>query len=187
MAGNNIGRAKIAFMLLGLLGTCYVIVIFAFPSSVKLIESNAAATVGVIAGLLIGSTGIFLGSTGNLFALIRNNSSNNTTDNGKLRELVSQVSNSISEIKQNVIFIIVVFLAVLLFPLVEAMNIPLIHWPTSIVWLSKSIIISTISLWFTILAFIAVIDSVKAMFILHRHYEIAIIQLLDQSNRGGSV
>jgi len=152
----------------------HFLILWSYPTSKTLVESLTAPSLGVVAGLLIGAVGVFLGSLGNLYAVLKSTTKPNHVQLSNLNDLLDHISLTGKEVKENVFFVLAVLAATLLLPIIGVSDIPGITWPFQISWLSKPIVFTTLNLWLTVLAFIAIFDCVGAMFLLHHHYETAI-------------
>jgi hypothetical protein len=171
------------FLFLFTYATSHTIVVLAYPASKALVASLTAPSLAVVAGLLIGAVGVFLGSFGNLYAVLKSTAERDPERLAGMNDLVSKISRTTNEVKQNVFFVMAVLAATLILPFLAVSNIPAMTWPFQPHWLSKTIVFTSLNLWLTILAFVAIFDCIGAMFLLHRHYEEAIKEWLNRSNR----
>lgn len=159
---------------------CHIIVVFSHPISTKLVDSLTAPSLGVLAGLLIGAVGVFLGSLGNLYAVLKSTTPPGNEPILTLNALLEKITKTGKEVKENVFFVLAVLATTLILPFIAVIDIPDVSWPFQVSWLSKQIVFTTINLWLTLLAFIAIFDCVGAMFLLHQHYESAIKEWLNK-------
>ena len=173
--------------ILGLFIVSYVVsnilVFYALPDSIKLVERMTAPILGVEAGLLIGAVGVFLGSLGNLYAVLKTNTNAEESYLTKLADLLKNISKTVDEVKQDVFFVLAVLGIILLLPLLRISNIPNVNWPFQSICCSKPIVFSALNLCLTFLSFVAVFDCVNAMFLLHKHYEIAITKGISNDSK----
>ncbi|MBA7526897.1 hypothetical protein ES705_19068 [subsurface metagenome] len=153
---------------------CHLIVVWSFPVSRGLMASLAVPSLSVVAGFLIGAVGIFLGSLGNLYSLLKLKKITDSNTIDDMKQLLMRISATTREVKQNVYFVTLALLGILLIPFICASNIPYMQWPIQISWLSKPIVLTSVVLWLSVLVFWAIIDCIGAMFLLHKHYETAI-------------
>ena len=158
----------------------HTVVLWSFPKSKELVEALTAPTLGVVAGLLIGAVGVFLGSLGNLYAVLKTNTSTDEEHLSQLNDLLTKISQTAKEVKHNVFFVLAVLCATLLLPFLGISDIPGMSWPFQADWLAKQIVFAALNLCLTALAFVAIFDCVGAMFLLHHHYEAAITEWLNK-------
>lgn len=160
---------------------CHIVIVYSYPTSSKLVDSLTAPVLGVLAGLLIGAVGVFLGSLGNLYAVLKSTTRPEGEHLSTLNDLLNKITLTGKEVKENVFFVLAVLAVTVVLPFIVVIDIPNVSWPFQISWLSKQIVSNTIVLWLTVLAFIAIFDCVGAMFLLHQHYESAVKEWLNKS------
>jgi len=161
----------------------YCIVLMNPKAISDLVQSFTISSLGILTGLLIGAIGVFLGSLGNLYTLLQIKTEINFQE---LTNFLKFIRNAVSELRQNVLFVIFSIAAVLLITLFKRIDIPNVRWPISIEYLTKEISLTSIMLCFVVLVFIAIIDSVKAMFRLHSIYEKIIQDTLNRDENMNS-
>lgn len=146
----------------------YCIVLLNPKTISNIVQSFSISSIGILAGLLIGAIGVFLGSLGNLYTLIQIKTEISFQ---ALSNFLKFIHNVVCELKQNVLFVVFSIAAILLIILLKGIDLPNVRWPISIKILTKEIFLTSIILCLIVLVFIAIIDSVKAMFRLHSIYE----------------
>lgn len=147
-------------------------VVLLFPQeSHKISQGLAIPSLSVLAGMLIAAVGVFLGSLGNLYNLIQQKE---TIKFKALSSFFNLIKKTVQEIKHNVLFTIIALIIVIFLPVFKNSNIPLLKWPLDLNWFTKDIFFTWIILSLIILVFQAVVDSISAMFLLHKHFEIII-------------
>jgi len=128
----------------------------------------ALPSLGILAGLLIGAVGVFLGSLGNLYTVMK---LDNSINKEKLNDFFVFIKKTVKEVKHDVMFTIISIGLSLLLPFFINIDLPFITWPFQSWWLSKSIVLTSVALCLVMLAFVAILDCVGAMFKLHQIYE----------------
>ncbi len=154
----------IAFALI----SSYCIVLLNPKAISEIVQSFTISSIAILAGLLIGAIGVFLGSLGNLYTLLQIKTEISFQE---LSNFLKFIRSAVSELKQNVLFVVFSIAVVLLITLLKRIDLPNVRWPISITFLTKEIFLTSIILCLVVLVFIAIIDSVKAMFRLHSIYE----------------
>ena len=122
----------------------------------------------LLTGVLIGAVGIFLGSLGNLYGIIITRGDVQLKDRNKVVKLIGD---TVNEVKQNTLFVLLSFGGVLLLKLLYRVDIPFLSWPLAHPMFSKQVVFDSLILAISILSFLAIYDCVLSMFTLHRHYE----------------
>lgn len=122
----------------------------------------------VVAGLLIGAVGVFLGTLGNLYSLIARNDGIPASVRS---EIIGFISETVREVKHDVLFTISALAAVVALQFFKPLDIPGVQWPFSAALASKAIVSDALAMALAALSFIAIYDCIRVMFLLHRHYE----------------
>ncbi len=122
----------------------------------------------LVAGLLIGAVGVFLGTIGNLYSLIAKDKNISVNDRC---EIVGFISAAVREVKHDVLFTITSLAVVVALQFFKAVDIPGIRWPLSFNLATKAIVSDAIAVCLATLALFAIFDYIRVMFLLHRHYE----------------
>ena len=145
-----------------------VAIVAALPShGADLVSDLAVVLSPVLAGLLIASVGVFLGSLGNLYAAIGRDHRLSKADQDVIAD---RMQFAVNEIRQNVIFVIGGAVTVVFLPHIAHMRIPGLRWPIEAPALGPTGLAHGLVFAITLLVVYAVWDSVKAMFVLHSHY-----------------
>ena len=99
-----------------------------------LIHGVAFSFFAVVAGLLIGAVGVFLGTLGNLYALIARDKDIPIAERSVIIDLISA---SVREVKHNVLFTIIALAIVVALQFFKPLDIPGVRWPFSSTLFSK--------------------------------------------------
>jgi len=143
----------------------YLIVYYSGKPGSQITSQLATTFFPILAGLLIGAVGVFLGSLGNLYVLIPKN------DRQRQRKILEDISSAVKEVRHDTLFVVISCGLVLLLQYLRFFDIPGVIWPISHQMLSKDIFIDSIAVCVSTLSFYAIYDCVKTMFTLHYHYQ----------------
>jgi len=124
-------------------------------------------SVGILAGIIIGSAGVFIGSLGSLYTVIGERAEKLDIDPSKAFYFIRQTT---SEIKQNTILLVIVFILLFLFKIIPIPDAKPIWFFLSWNYFGLKTILCTFSLSLMIFSFIGVIDTINAMFKLNDHF-----------------
>lgn len=148
------------------------------PGGTNAVRELSRSLVPLAAGVVIGAVGVFLGSLGSLYALI---AANEKDDNVELDETVAGIRATASEIRQDVVLILMAAIAVEAAHAFRTLDVKWLQWPFTHPWLGRELVVDATILTITLLAFVALIDVVLAMFSVHAQYD-----LLHDKNRKGA-
>lgn len=166
-------RVVVIFLLLWMAGT---ILMATLPDDgQELVADLTVVLAPVLAGLLIASVGVFLGSLGNLYAALGRDGRLSGDDRDAITAKMQQ---AVDEIRQNAGFVIVGTVVAVLLPHAIDMTLPGLRWPFEVAALGPAGLVHGVVFAITVLIVYAVWDSVKAMFVLHTHYR----EILQSSN-----
>lgn len=155
------------------IGVFLVVWALAYLLSYRLGAANVSfidlfiSIIGILAGLIIGGIGVFLGGIGNLFALVEFKQKNSAKN---LSAFVDAMNNTIKELEDNMMFTLWAFGVGLLLALFGRIDFPYITWPLNPDYFPKSAVFLSITLTIVAAIFLALNDSLKAIFRLHRLY-----------------
>jgi len=147
----------------------YVVsVLFRFQNT-EWIKDVILPILGVLAGVLVGAVGVFLGGLGNVVAAI----SGSCNECGFDRYL-KKLDNTVNELKGNIIFCLCSTACCVFLYFVINVDIPYIDWPWDGNLFGKSVICSAFVVGGFVLCFCAIIDSVVAMFEIYKQYALIV-------------
>ena len=123
--------------------------------------------VAVLVGLSIAVIGIFLSSINtmylSLYKLTKDKNNEAFTDE-EIEKIKEGMDGLVDELKENALFSIYAFLAVLLLFFLKEIDIPYIKWFIEIEKFSKSVIINSLILIGNFLIFYSIVDSINVVF-----------------------
>lgn len=137
-----------------------------FPDAIsETLFPIAVTLVGVLAGVLIASAGVFLGSVNQLHSTINSNDRLPADVRGNVQRLVWE---SASEIRRDTILVIVMAATLLLVTIVNAVVKELVLAARTDLVLA--IVVNTAAFGAVVVTFLSTIDTVLAMFRLNEHF-----------------
>lgn len=158
-------KIKLLFVIIGVYIGANTLVYLYSGARTEIISQLATTFFPLLAGLLIGAVGVFLGSLGNLYSLI-------TIQDIKYRiRMIDNISIAVREVRQDTLFVVISCGSVFLLYFLRGIDVPGISWPITISMLSKDIVYDSVIVSISALSYYAIYDCVKSMFTLHYHYE----------------
>ncbi len=159
----------------------YIICLWGNQEIGKLVDSLTIQILAILVGLIIGAVGVLIALLGNLFNnIVSSINDNDFIDIEVLKTWIGSCNITIREVKDDVLFLIGALLGCSLLSLLKNVDIPLLAWPFTCLYLKREILINTISLWLLGLSFVAIIDVVKTMFTINDHNEALILNKIDK-------
>lgn len=158
---------KSAAICLVALGGSYAATLMTGAAATSLVHGMALALLPVLSGMLIGAVGVYLGSLGNLMSIVY--SYTGLTEK-QIESVQDGISGTVAEVRDDVLFSVGALGAVFGLEFLGRADIPSIQWPFLHVYVSKGIVLTSLSLTLIVLSFVAVVDCVRVMFALHAQY-----------------
>lgn len=140
-----------------------------------LLEKMIFNAVAVLVGLSIAVIGIFLSSINSMYMSIyrlTKTKDNHTFSDKEIQEIKQGLSELVDELKENALFSLYTFIAVLVLFFFKEIDIPYIKWFIEIEILSKVFMLNTLILLGNFLIFYAIIDSTKVVFRITKAFEL---------------
>ncbi|NLE04699.1 MAG: hypothetical protein GX638_07860 [Crenarchaeota archaeon] len=140
-----------------------------------LLEKIIFNAVAVLVGLSIAVIGIFLSSINTMYMSIyrlTKTKDNHTFSDQDIERIKEGLSSLVDELKENALFSLYVFIAVLLLFFFKEIDLPYIKWFIEIKLLSKVFMLNTLILIGNFLIFYAIIDSIKVVFKITKAFEL---------------
>lgn len=140
-----------------------------------LLEKIIFNAVAVLVGLSIAVIGIFLSSINTMYMSIyrlTKTKDNHTFSDQDIERIKEGFSSLVDELKENALFSLYVFIAVLLLFFFKEIDLPYIKWFIEIKLLSKVFMLNTLILIGNFLIFYAIIDSIKVVFKITKAFEL---------------
>lgn len=163
-------------IILGILITSVLLSLFIEQQILSvLLEKIIFNAVAVLVGLSIAVVGIFLSSINTMYMSIyrlTKTRDNHTFSDGEIEKIKQDLSSLVDELKENALFSLYIFIAVLFLFFFKEINIPYIKWFIEIKLLSKEFILNTLILFGNFLIFYAIIDSTKVVFNITKAFEL---------------
>jgi len=156
----------VAFVVLAVLIFGAAILSFFFPHAIsETLFPLAVTLVGVLAGVLIASAGVFLGSVNQLHATINSNDRLPSRVRDNVQRLVWE---SASEIRRDTILVIIMAATLLIVTIINAVARELILAESTARILTMAV--NTAAFGAVVVTFLSTIDTVLAMFRLNEHF-----------------
>ncbi|MFU2209754.1 hypothetical protein [Solidesulfovibrio sp. C21] len=146
----------------------FLSIVFHFQSS-DWIKDVIIPSLGILVGVIVGAVGVFLGGLGNVLNSIYDYE-NSTDFNGYLINLDSTVK----ELKDNIVLCLGIIIFCIFVYFVFNTDIPYVDWPWNGYFSCKSVVCSAAIIAGFVLCFWAIVDSVEAMFGIHKQYTLII-------------
>lgn len=160
------GLALVAFAL------CYFIKQETLASLLEKLIFNA---VSILVGLSIAIIGIFLSSINtiylSIYKIVKVKDQVVFTDK-EIQKIKGQLSGLVDELKENALFSLYAFIAVLLLFFVKEIDIPHLQWFIQDNFLTKAFCTNCVILFGNFLIFWAIIDSIKVVFEITKAFEL---------------
>lgn len=140
-----------------------------------LLEKMIFNAIAVLVGLSIAVIGIFLSSINSMYMSIyrlTKTKDNHTFSDKEIQEIKQGLSSLVDELKENALFSLYTFIAVLILFFFKEIDIPYIKWFIEIEILSKVFMLNTLILLGNFLIFYAIIDSTKVVFRITKAFEL---------------
>lgn len=140
-----------------------------------LLEKIIFNAIAVLVGLSIAVIGIFLSSINTMYMSIyrlTKTKDNHTFSDQDIERIKEGLSSLVDELKENALFSLYVFIAVLLLFFFKEIDLPYIKWFIEIKLLSKVFMLNTLILIGNFLIFYAIIDSIKVVFKITKAFEL---------------
>lgn len=174
-------RARLIVLVIAIYVGSHAVMYILRPDGGLVVSTMAIPFFSVVVGLVIGSVGVFLGSLGSLYTLIRLET--DVAEDDRL-QVVESISHTVDEVRHNLYLVLTSFALVILVQIFRRIDIPGLTWPLENEVASKPVTSDAITLSAAILCFIAVWDTVSAMFNLHHLFrDIAKRSHRQRSNR----
>lgn len=132
------------------------------------IEKVVLNLIAILVGLAVAIVGVFLGSVNNLYLslykIVKTQKDDELLNEKEVDSIRNGLDKLVNELKENAIFSLVMYLIILFLFLWTYMDIPYIKWFVDGTFFTKIFAANLLTLFFTGLEFIAVIDSVLTTF-----------------------
>jgi hypothetical protein len=143
---------------------------FIFPfDSPDWIKDIVLPLLGVFVGIVIGAVGVFLGGLGALFGGIASLDKYMTKE--EIDSVCDELSAVVDEIRSNLLWSLSMFAMCFLSYCVVQFDLPFIEWP-SFLWFSKTTGCNGLVFTCIIICFLAMFDSIAAVFDVNRFHEL---------------
>jgi len=159
---------KVGLFMLGSYTISHILSVHVGTARESLIHSTAFSFFAVVVGLLIAAVGIFLGSLGNLYALI---ASSEGISVGVRRKAIGLISKSVNQVKQDVFLTLSALATAIALQFLKYADLPCVKWPLVEGSMTKVVVYDALVIWLAIVSMAAIFDCVRVMFLLHQHYE----------------
>lgn len=141
----------------------------------QLLEKMIFNAVAVLVGLSIAVVGIFLSSINTMYLSIyrlTKTKDNHTFSDEEIQEIKTGLSGLVDELKENALFSLYAFIAVLILFFLKEIDIPNVKWFIESLVVTKRFTLNTIILIGNFLIFYAIIDSTKVVFKITKAFEL---------------
>jgi membrane protein required for beta-lactamase induction len=161
----------VAILILSLLLTLFI-----KPTDMNLLlEKLVFNAVSILVGLSIAVVGIFLGSINSMYLsiykIIKTKNQTILTEK-EIVKMKTGLSEIVDELKDNAIFSLFCFIAVLIFFFLKAVDLPYIHWFIDGNFYTKEFFLNLFILVGNFLIFYAIIDSIFVVFRITKAFEL---------------
>ncbi|SFN85324.1 hypothetical protein [Salegentibacter flavus] len=141
-----------------------------------LLEKLIFNSISILVGLSIAIVGIFLSSINtvylSIYRLTKNKDQEEIFTTEEIQNIKSKLSELVDELKENSLFSLYTFLAVIVIFFLKEIDIPNVTWFIQSEFITKVFVINTLILIGNFLIFWAIIDSMKVVFQISKAFEL---------------